>query len=971
MGGQRNTDWPVVGQSATTVLAHASNLKRDIQELLACSESSEGDATVTQPIPHHVFKCFSDSLLAFLDKTHDQPSLKDLAEAIERVSQTTKKILTDVQASKPVQGGPAAARAATTTVAAMEQPADLQGASPPIAAAMKDMPPEAAEKIMEARRRGQATLQSRAKVAGGGAVSEAAPSNVTARPIGLKATGITPKVGETSKLVLQSQNTEQGKYPSIPLSLYPSILLSLYISAALSAVRGLHNVIYIHKFHALSNQPFLRHVNIHVILGNVHEKIYTKLNSATREIRLVKLHPESDPDCDIRCELSTVSLNTRPIYKALSYTWGDANDTVPITLDGHRFAVTRNLKKALLRLRSLDTEAPIWIDAICINQVDTAERTQQVELMRAIYESTIEVIVWLGDVLPVEGDELWDDSCFSWHADESDVPRINSIMTFVEAYSDTFPEKVDPRSANPLILGFCLMRLLAGDVHPADIALFKNVNLRSLCMNGFGALVGQPWVRKTSFLNYYARSYVLSEQWNRIWVVQEVILPSAATLIYGRFSAPLRMYADASSNLKRHMSSCCASVITTTNRATTSIEKFCQKISEVVEAENLWSRKDNITLVTLFRLFFWRDATDDRDKVYGILSLVTDWGNGAAIAPDYTISPNELYQEVAIKSIQISGSLAILSYRSPLAYNSRRREIKNMEEGLRNAGKPSPEPVEIETPSWADLENQHGISYRKPTLEGIMRASLFDASAGKPAPRAPLRYTCSPKLTKTRVLTVSAVYVGTINSETSHSILVNTRQSIQASKIPLPAKPGDLLNEPYITGGNEYDALWRTLCADTFFQRGGGTGGADGGTALFRRATQGDVIAMQAWRRWIDRTSMAKPLPPPQDPSSSEEDALIADADRAIRSVCLLRHCIKTDTKYMGMVPCGAKSGDEVFVLLGSSTPFALHPLGEVAVEGLGDRRCYTVIGECYVHGIMDGELVKKPHAKVQELCLI
>ena len=236
------------------------------------------------------------------------------------------------------------------------------------------------------------------------------------------------------------------------------------------------------------------------MIGNVHEKIYTKLNSATREIRLVKLHPESDPDCDIRCELSTVSLNTRPIYKALSYTWGDANDTVPIMLDGHRFAVTRNLKKALLRLRTLNAETPIWIDAISINQVDTAERTQQVELMRAIYESTSEVIVWLGDAPPVEGDELWDDSCFSWHADESDVPRINSIMTFAETYSDTFPEKVDPRSANSLILGFCLMRLLAGDVHPADIALSRNPNLRSLCMRGLGALVGQPWVGRRPFL---------------------------------------------------------------------------------------------------------------------------------------------------------------------------------------------------------------------------------------------------------------------------------------------------------------------------------------------------------------------------------------------------------------------------------------------------------------------------------------
>jgi hypothetical protein len=39
-------------------------------------------------------------------------------------------------------------------------------------------------------------------------------------------------------------------------------------------------------------------------------------------------------------------------------------------------------------------------DAVCINQADSIERMQQVELMRAIYESTNEAIVWLGDSPP-------------------------------------------------------------------------------------------------------------------------------------------------------------------------------------------------------------------------------------------------------------------------------------------------------------------------------------------------------------------------------------------------------------------------------------------------------------------------------------------------------------------------------------------------------------------------------------------
>jgi hypothetical protein len=111
----------------------------------------------------------------------------------------------------------------------------------------------------------------------------------------------------------------------------------------------------------------------------------------------------------------------------------------------------------------------------------------------------------------MEGGELWDESCFRWRADESNVWRINSIMAFSEAYSYTFPENLDHRSANPLILGFCLMRLLAGDVHPADIVLLRNPNLRKLCTNALGKLVTQPWVSKTSFLNSCATSYLHTE----------------------------------------------------------------------------------------------------------------------------------------------------------------------------------------------------------------------------------------------------------------------------------------------------------------------------------------------------------------------------------------------------------------------------------------------------------------------------
>jgi hypothetical protein len=42
----------------------------------------------------------------------------------------------------------------------------------------------------------------------------------------------------------------------------------------------------------------------------------------------------------------------------------------------------------------------LWIDAICINQANTAERNHQVNLMRSVYAQASIVLVWLGEVDP-------------------------------------------------------------------------------------------------------------------------------------------------------------------------------------------------------------------------------------------------------------------------------------------------------------------------------------------------------------------------------------------------------------------------------------------------------------------------------------------------------------------------------------------------------------------------------------------
>ncbi|KAK1843452.1 AAA family ATPase [Colletotrichum chrysophilum] len=121
-----------------------------------------------------------------------------------------------------------------------------------------------------------------------------------------------------------------------------------------------------------------------------------------------------------------------PDHFALSYTWGDprtiytdkndifsaeawASPAFEIDCDGHAVSVATNLYTALLSIRggfsggkfveilgedrfhSSDAEySYVWIDALCINQDDLQEKSNQIPIMDRIYSQARATIMWLG-----------------------------------------------------------------------------------------------------------------------------------------------------------------------------------------------------------------------------------------------------------------------------------------------------------------------------------------------------------------------------------------------------------------------------------------------------------------------------------------------------------------------------------------------------------------------------------------------
>lgn len=141
---------------------------------------------------------------------------------------------------------------------------------------------------------------------------------------------------------------------------------------------------------------------------------YTLLNNNNHEIRILKLSSallkhEGEEEVRLEGTLEHVSLIDTEPYIALSYCWGNpashkslrlySSNRIWGPLTMHNVAIADNLDSALQALwkrRGVKETLRVWIDAICINQGDLYERSQQVHMMRQIYSRAEMVLAWVG-----------------------------------------------------------------------------------------------------------------------------------------------------------------------------------------------------------------------------------------------------------------------------------------------------------------------------------------------------------------------------------------------------------------------------------------------------------------------------------------------------------------------------------------------------------------------------------------------
>lgn len=134
-------------------------------------------------------------------------------------------------------------------------------------------------------------------------------------------------------------------------------------------------------------------------------------------IRLLVLHP-GGREGRLTCTLRQTRLSQAGEYEALSYCWGKAPKrklyinpaSVASTAEGRYLLIPASLIPFLYRTRAhplfKDKARVLWIDSVCINQNDSAEKETQIKYMRDIYMRAEHTIIWLGVGADRSGDAL-------------------------------------------------------------------------------------------------------------------------------------------------------------------------------------------------------------------------------------------------------------------------------------------------------------------------------------------------------------------------------------------------------------------------------------------------------------------------------------------------------------------------------------------------------------------------------------
>jgi hypothetical protein len=362
------------------------------------------------------------------------------------------------------------------------------------------------------------------------------------------------------------------------------------------------------------------------------------------DFRVVCLLPGTGDDI-IRCELLPEKLSTAT-YEAISYCAGSAHDYKTIFLNGFPFNTFRSTYEALKRFRKSHEPRVLWVDQICINQANIAERDSQVLLMRDIYQRAARTHVWLGEAASDPSSDaafrlLRDFASVNGKALREQIEEIGTTKTVHTDARGRLQRTILPsdRTTDPLQYYLNTEHNWSFHFSPPDPLVRSErakVWREDPTFKSFRA-----WFHEASEKEAYKSSWLaLSELykrpwWKRCWIVQEVVASGELHLVCGSNSMPweeLSRFLDTYTILFGRLwenDTWSNGQIEMLLNPCTATHAFINSIRRVPHPLDLYG------LMAQLRESI---ASDPRDKLYAVLGMLPDSGRKYMIHPNYASS---------------------------------------------------------------------------------------------------------------------------------------------------------------------------------------------------------------------------------------------------------------------------------------------------------------------------------------------
>lgn len=713
-------------------------------------------------------------------------------------------------------------------------------------------------------------------------------------------------------------------------------------------------------------------------LSNITPYRYSPLPGA-RCVRLLEIYRGIG---DLSCSLVTASLDDNIEYDALSYTWGDPRPPLfhvinpqqwerrhPIKCSGATILVAENLLQGLLRLRSFMEEDGsalqrfVWVDAICINQNDTAERSSQVTMMGDIYANAKTVVAWLGK-----------------H----------------DAYTERALQLIGYLSAIP----------------QEDYQRYKGLELSQ-------AHPGIPETDWNALAAFFKRSY-----FSRVWIVQELALAYGVIFLCGSFTTTLEALFNCSTYFIYTQSS---KYLTLRHSLFASISDRMQKKTirpvgyELSVISKIRSSLGSGHISARYVMEIGRawNATDPRDNVFAMYGLAERMLQGSSTeltvrpkSPDYSKTVAQVYVEYAEYILATSQNLQLLSSVEDKSHRS-----AELSDSL-PSWVPDQSVLMVPTPlqiiwlghrymKWDPIGGDSGGTGIGVPIDGrvlLVAGAYFDTIVSVPPPLSNPENQFNWVDILDHLRPVWAVSVSstsfadalwrTVISDTqlpSHEhpappeigrafgeLLVSRLSLMQVAHLdPFEVKQLHLVNQELMgaiassvrenpsTAGHSLMGAASPVTSMIMKETkriSESRKSQDHYTALANRTVQ----TLNELSKHDDSGVFLKPeeinqvIGPRANSDAGNRLWTRAEAFRAsMTSVCTQRRLLLTTGNYLGIGPASMREGDQVWILRGAKVPFILRP----QVDGQ-----FCLVGEAYVHGIMHGEAAVNSGLKFRDI---